>query len=1015
MVQGVIFPCMGNILGVILFLRGPWIVGKAGILQGFGVGAVCCTCTFLTTLSLSAIATNGKIQGGGAYYLISRSLGPALGAGVGLCFYMANSIGAAMYFMGCVEAWEIAAPNHQILAVGELNNIRLTGYVILAAAVLIILGGIKYVSRLGTVFLMVVLLVILCMYVGCFAGPTDLSPAEFTVQLTAVDGGDMVEKVLSWTGPSGSNFANNWAPAWDAPQGAFPSDTTDYSFVNMMGLYFPSVTGIMAGANRSADLKDPASSIPKGTLIAQISTSIIYLSFIFVFGSVASRETLLNDKFFASTSAFPAKQIVIYGVMASSIGAGLNSLVSGTRLLSAIAKDKTLPILKYFEATPGKEPRLALFASAALCAASITIGELNAIAPLLTMFFLMCYTCVNMSCTVLTGVSDPNWRPNFRYHHWAISLIAALLCVWMMFAMAPVTAMAAILFCCVILAYAAYNSHNAKWGDGFQGMKFQLAKNILMSLESKSHIKNWRPQLILISEASFDEAHKEQGSFSLKVHDSELLKLASQLKNGRGYIVLGGICSTDFGHRDTANTKDWFMDDQMQQRVIDGNQRAKNLLKDYQIDGFGKVVYTNDFGTGVESLVQATGLGAFEPNCILASWPENATGHDEQSAEKRKKMLHVIQVGVIFQKVLIVAKGAAWPEFQQRLHGTIDIWWIVGDGGILLLLPFLLKKHRVWSRCTTRLFVIADRAGVDVVLMHEELSRYIKDFRLNIEVHLKIVDDIVDRPQVELDVSTPLPGSKPPDNDPVPSEHENAEFGKAVVPDQHEADALDQPSRHDSKFSLTHELNKWRQRNAEPQKHREENTLGTLERTTSFHSQGSANLQRNGLSLGSIRSGGGIGTRINGMRFAAFPPVTSNALQRNSMTDPGPSSHTVTPSIDQLRFDEEPETKPSGDDGELLRQVSGGSQVPRTLFLHRPSQMTAQKVCNEDELALVTVLNRLMLEESKDAELVVTNLPDMPPTDSALGYFRLIEALTKDMKRVLLLRGTTNEVITAFT
>merc|ERR1719506_2459891 len=145
--MGVIFPCMSNILGVIVFLRGPWITGKAGIVNAFCLAAVCSLCTFVTSLSLSAIATNGKISGGGSYFLISRSLGPAVGASVGLCFYMANSIGAAMYFMGTVEAWEIAQPQLQIVGAGDPNNIRLTGFCILAAAVCVVAGGIQYVSK----------------------------------------------------------------------------------------------------------------------------------------------------------------------------------------------------------------------------------------------------------------------------------------------------------------------------------------------------------------------------------------------------------------------------------------------------------------------------------------------------------------------------------------------------------------------------------------------------------------------------------------------------------------------------------------------------------------------------------------------------------------------------------------------------------------------------------------------------------------------------------------------------
>merc|ERR1719265_3146178 len=171
--MGVIFPCTANILGVLLFLRLPWIVGKAGILQGFLLVLVCCACTFITSLSLSAIATNGKILGGGSYYLISRSLGPAIGAGVGLCFYMANSIGAAMYLMGTVEAWEIAMPKAQILEAGDINNIRVTGFCILAVALVVVAGGIKMVAKLGTVFLFIVLAVIVCMYMGCVVGPSD--------------------------------------------------------------------------------------------------------------------------------------------------------------------------------------------------------------------------------------------------------------------------------------------------------------------------------------------------------------------------------------------------------------------------------------------------------------------------------------------------------------------------------------------------------------------------------------------------------------------------------------------------------------------------------------------------------------------------------------------------------------------------------------------------------------------------------------------------------------------------
>ncbi|CAE7477296.1 Slc12a4 [Symbiodinium natans] len=1015
MVQGVIFPCMGNILGVILFLRGPWIVGKGGILEAFGVGLVCCTCTFLTTLSLSAIATNGKIAGGGAYYLISRSLGPALGAGVGLCFYMANSIGAAMYFMGCVEAWEIAQPQHQIGEIGDLNNVRLTGYLILVFAVVIIFGGIKYVSRLGTVFLMVVLFVILCMYVGCLIGPNDLRPATYTVDLVTADG-STIAKTLSWTGPSATSFSDNWASAWDAPQGAFPKDTTKYSFVNMMGLYFPSVTGIMAGANRSADLMDPTRAIPKGTLFAQLSTSFIYLSFIFVFGSCAPRETLLNDKFFASTSAFPFKEIVIYGVMASSLGAGLNSLVSGTKLLSAIAGDGTLPILRVFRAAPGKEPRLALLASGALCALSITIGELNAIAPLLTMFFLMCYTCVNMSCTILHFVSDPNWRPTFRYHHWSISLIAAALCVWMMFAMAAVIAMAAILFCGLILAYAAYNSANTKWGDGFQGMKFQLAKNILIGMDAKLHTKNWRPQLLVVTEPKMRPLNSTEGS-ALLFPDLGILKIASQLKNGRGFIVLGGICSTK-GPEKLLSQGGLFLSERMSDQVAESHFEVKELLRKYMIDGFGKIVYSEDFTTALTGLVQSSGLGAFEPNCVLASWPRDALQSGKAGVDTRAKLVNMVQISAIFQKVMILTKGEEWPEFDARITGTIDIWWIVGDGGVLLLLPCLLKKHRVWSGCRIRLFVLADRAGDDVDLMQRELDMYVRDFRLNVEVHIKVVDEVVEgsmSPRTAATTAQKFFVDDPPD-DTVPSEYDELEAG---MRGRLKAEHHDQPTRVTSGQSLSDTLKTWRGRQ--------------FQRERSFDSKVSGG------------SGGENSKSMNSYTWSGrhrrqFPErlkewnTPQDNLAMNSMTDPGPGPPAtgqagMMPSIDQLNFGDERQissdrhiTAASNQNGvtsdisgaNFQRQVSG-NEGKRTLFLHDARQLTTTSPCSPEELSVVSVLNKVILEESEAADLVCTNLPDMPPSDSALGYCQLVEAMTANMKRVILVRGTSSEVITAFT
>ncbi|KAF4735647.1 hypothetical protein FOZ63_031662 [Perkinsus olseni] len=347
-IQGVVLPCMANILGVLLFLRLPWIVGLAGVWQSFGAVLLGCTCTFITSLSLSAVATNGKVKAGGSYYLISRSLGPAIGSAVGLNFFLANGIGAAMYIIGTVEAFETGAPGAQPADLGSVANVRIVGLIVLAASALVVGAGLKYVSKAATLFLAVVLLVILCMALGCFIGPTGLtSEIEFAYLNDPANAGAVTPGLLStvlnhtwvleegFTGVSSRHFSENADPQYDAFQTAFPLDSgTSWSFFAMVALWFPACTGIMAGSNRSSELKDPKRSIPTGTLFAQLSTSIIYLSFCFLYGSTADRKLLLHDRFFASTSAWPVREVVVYGVLASEL-AGRWSWIISLQALSA--------------------------------------------------------------------------------------------------------------------------------------------------------------------------------------------------------------------------------------------------------------------------------------------------------------------------------------------------------------------------------------------------------------------------------------------------------------------------------------------------------------------------------------------------------------------------------------------------------------------------------------------------------------------------------------------------------
>lgn len=972
MVFGVIFPTAANILGVLLFLRLPWIVGKAGVLQAFGLVAVCCCCTFITTLSLSAVATNGKILGGGSYFLIARSMGPALGAGVGLCFYMANSVGAAMYFMGTVEAWEYAFPDVQLMDVGTVNNIRVTGFLILVVALVLVSLGIKIVTRAGSVFLVIVLFSIFCMFLGCLIGPVDGVSTSATYNVDVQLENIMLTINATWEGVAGGYLSDNFGPGYEEEQLAFPSDTTKYSFVALMALWFPACTGIMAGSNRSGDLKNPAHMIPTGTLIAQASTSFCYLMFVILYGATAPRTTLLNDKFFASSSAFPVKEIVIFGVMASTIGAGLTSLVSGCRLLSAIAGDGTLPILRIFSVSVGKEPRLALVASGILCCLAIAVGELNVVASILTMFFLMCYTCVNASCFLLVLVNDPNWRPTFKYHHWVVSLLGAVLCVWMMFAVSPLWALVAMLFCSIVFIYAAHHSHQVKWGDGFQGMKFQLARNILMKMDLKQHTKNWRPMLLCVTGASIDTNNEVQ------IEDPEILSFASQLQGGQGITIVGGVVCSKNG--DIFSDAGPFMSPHFQEHMNDGQEQMKKLIKECGIAGFGRLVHTNDFFDGLMSLVQISGLGVFQPNCVLARWPHGWDVPGEHGREKRVRLLRLVQVAVVFHKVMMIVKGTELPALTDRLSGTVDIWWIVADGGILLLLPCLLSKHKVWSNCRTRLFVVAEEVADEdpsLVLQHE-LEAYVRDFRLNVEVCVKILrqdDAHIDVEPAATRAET-AHDEEPTNDQDARQQNEEDDGGLHFV---NEPSTVEAPGTGEvfHGAALAEGLHRWR--------HHMEDEASENHLHQNDHSHVSHGSPRGVLHY--------MGDNSNTLNSKA----SSLSALLNLL-----SHHQGFPS--------EPPTI-----GSQAGVVFQGALERRSANMTTAEQLSADTPCNAKDMATARGLNELFRESSSDAELVVTNLPDMPLGESALGYCQLIDAMTTGLERSLLLRGTHHEVITAFT
>ncbi|XP_028290001.1 solute carrier family 12 member 7-like isoform X3 [Gouania willdenowi] len=794
--MGVYLPCLQNILGVILFLRLTWIVGTAGILESLAIVGLCCSCTMLTAISMSAIATNGVVPAGGSYYMISRSLGPEFGGAVGLCFYLGTTFAGSMYILGTIEILLTYIVPKAAIFVAErkedevnalLNNMRVYGTCCLALMAVVVFVGVRYVNKLALVFLACVILSILAIYAGVFK--TIFEPPDFPVcmlgnrtlqnnnfdkclktdivdnltvttrlwklfcdgtetnatcneyflnnNVTLVQGipgltsGVISENMWSQYGPLGMLVENQKLesvggsdPAQDIYLPYVANDITTF-FTLLVGIYFPSVTGIMAGSNRSGDLRDAQKSIPVGTILAIATTSFIYVTCVVLFGACID-GVLLRDKFGDSvkgnlvigTLSWPSPWVIVIGSFFSCCGAGLQSLTGAPRLLQAIARDGIVPFLQVFgHGKANGEPTWALLMTAGICEIGILIASLDSVAPILSMFFLMCYLFVNLACAVQTLLRTPNWRPRFKFYHWALSFLGMSLCLALMFISSWYYAIVAMAIASCIYKYIEYRGAEKEWGDGIRGLSLNAARYALIRLEeAPPHTKNWRPQLLVLLNLDSDQGVKHP----------RLLSLTTQLKAGKGLTIVANVLEGTYLTKDTDSKK--------------AEQNIKSAMSAERTKGFCHVVVSSNLRDGVSHLIQSAGLGGMKHNTVLMAWP--GTWKQSNDPQSWKNFIETIRETTAAHQALLVAKNVdSFPNNQDRLgEGTIDVWWVVHDGGMLMLLPFLLRQHKVWKKCKMRIFTVAQMDD-NSIQMKKDLQMFLYHLRLDAEVEVVEMHD----------------------------------------------------------------------------------------------------------------------------------------------------------------------------------------------------------------------------------------------------------------------------------
>ena len=379
-----------------------------------------------TTVSLSAMATNGPVHAGGAYYIISRALGHKVGGAVGTTYYLGLSLLAVLEVLGAVEVMLNVEPALDMGMPAE-GAVRVWAAVLMLALGGMVWGGMQLVSKLGLFFAAVVGLTLMSYYAGLIAAP--LPGVSSAV-----------------TGLSVSTLRENWGPGY----------TDGVTFSDLLSVFFPCFTGILSGANRANALKTPETSIPWGTLAAITISLCLYASYMIMWGAVADREYLKigpgasysashrrsllagaggDSMGVVNEIAWPEALPTQIGIIIASLSQALQCLISAPRVLNAIAVDGTVPFFAKAAPLDEKtgEPVAALVVTVVICLCASMIGSLDLVAPLLSICFRSAYAALNFSTFALGLTRAPSWRPTWRYFHWSIGLAGFLLCTTLAF------------------------------------------------------------------------------------------------------------------------------------------------------------------------------------------------------------------------------------------------------------------------------------------------------------------------------------------------------------------------------------------------------------------------------------------------------------------------------------------------------------------------------------------------------------------------------------------------------
>ncbi|MDR0364473.1 MAG: amino acid permease [Bacteroidales bacterium] len=640
----VYFTSISSILGAILFLRLGYAIGMLGFWGVLAIILLGHCITVPTALALSELATNTRVEGGGEYFIISRSFGLKLGTTIGFTLFLSQAISIAFYTIAFAESfqplfeWWSATFNFELpRQVISVPTLLILAYVIL-----------KKGTGSGVKMLYIVSLVLFLALILFFLGkPVD----------SVVDASQVV----------GNNF------------GSFNKE----HFFILFAICFPAFTGMTAGVGLSGDLKNPGKSIPLGTMGGTLTGLIIYVIVAWKLAVSASQADLIVDQLIMSRIAIFGAVIIPIGLAASTSSSALGGMMVAPRTLQAIAGDRTFPFrrLNIFLSRgrgSNKEPYNASIVSFGIALTFILLGDVNMVAEIISMFFLITYGTLCLSSFLNHFGSPPSYRPRFK-SRWYFSLAGFLLSVWVMFMINPFYTVLAYIIITVIYIFIEHNNKEKKGlVNIFKGALFQLNRKLQVYMQkhqSSMEKEEWRPAAICISSHSFER--------------DKILQLMSWLSYQHGFGTYFHFIEGYYSKQTHTQSKDI-----LDQLVETQREQGSTLYIDTMI--------SPSYTSAIAQVIQAPSISGMENNLVIFEY-------DKNHPDELKRVFDNINLAKAGDFDICIFAGS---EHATRYKNGIHVWIRDTDGkntNFMILLGYIIIAHPDWKKSHIKIFITSPK------------------------------------------------------------------------------------------------------------------------------------------------------------------------------------------------------------------------------------------------------------------------------------------------------------------